>query len=608
MKKNIIKNKIAIPILIIACILLVGQQASALPQSVNVAIIGSPAVMNGGTFPTNGIDPTSNLDFSSFAFTNLDPSNVNSQNLASYDTVLLNVASYEMGCNINTLSGPAKADLVSFVGNGGKLIIYDSECSAQDYSWLPYQFTTNNPGQMGAQGTLTIVENNTLSHNTIGNSSYVDAATLGTSTDAVGDMNVMTTLDAAWCLDMSGTNYNSVTGPVHTYARYSTDPTKEGLIIYNGLDVDYMGWYDPTGGYGLEKIWLLELEQDFNPSTLPCGYTVVGIVLTPPSDENEVGEAHTVTATLTDLLTNPQPGILVTFSVISGPNAGTTGTCNPADCTTDANGEVSFTYTGDGGVGTDEIQACFNDIAGNLIESQNVTKDWIITNKPPIADAGEDQVIEQDNLDGTSVTLDGSGSSDPDDDPLTYEWTWTGGSAIGESPTISLPLGATTITLVVNDGAVDSDPDTVIITVQDTTPPEIILSDEQIVLWPPNHKYRTIEIAECCVISVTDICDADVDMDDVVITSVSSDEPENDPGTGDGNTLNDIIIKDSQTVDLRAERQGNGNGRVYTINFEVTDDSGNTGTESCTIWVPHDQDGHPVIDDGASAGYTVYYP
>lgn len=108
---------------------------------------------------------------------------------------------------------------------------------------------------------------------------------------------------------------------------------------------------------------------------------------------------------------------------------------------------------------------------------------------------------------------------------------------------------------------------------------------------------------------MTDICDADVDIDDVVITSVSSDEPENDPGTGDGNTVNDIIIKDSQTVDLRAERQGNGNGRVYTINFEVTDASGNTQTGSCTVWVVHDQMPNDIaIDDGASAGYTVYYP
>ena len=87
----------------------------------------------------------------------------------------------------------------------------------------------------------------------------------------------------------------------------------------------------------------------------------------------------------------------------------------------------------------------------------------------PVADAGPDQTIEQESHAGASVTLDGSGSSGPDDDPLTYSWTWDGGSAIGVSPTVVLPLGTTTITLVVNDGTTDSNPDTVDITVEDTT-------------------------------------------------------------------------------------------------------------------------------------------
>ena len=305
-------------------------------------------------------------------------------------------------------------------------------------------------------------------------------------------------------------------------------------------------------------------------------------------------------------------------------------------------------------------------------------------NQPPLADAGPDQNIEQTYYQGADVTLDGSGSSDPDGDPLTYSWTWAGGSATGVSPTVSLPLGTTTITLTVNDGEF-TDVDTVVVnvvdtappvitcpvdvkveqetrdgtvvpltatatdicdadveitsdapaifplgtttvtftatdnagnsascsmtvTVEDTTPPVITPSGEQIVLWPPNHKYRTVEISDC-VISVTDICDAGVGIDDIVITSVSSDEPENIKGKGDGNTVDDIVIVDSQTVELRAERQGAGNGRVYTINFEVTDASGNTATGSCTVWVPHDQgSGSTAIDDGASAGYTVNYP
>lgn len=94
-------------------------------------------------------------------------------------------------------------------------------------------------------------------------------------------------------------------------------------------------------------------------------------------------------------------------------------------------------------------------------------------NQSPVANAGPDQTVELETYEGTEVTLDGSGSFDPDGDPLTYEWDWDGGSASGINPMVVLPLGTTTITLEVNDGIADSDPDKVNITVEDTTPPEI---------------------------------------------------------------------------------------------------------------------------------------
>jgi len=50
-----------------------------------------------------------------------------------------------------------------------------------------------------------------------------------------------------------------------------------------------------------------------------------------------------------------------------------------------------------------------------------------------------------------------------------------------------------------------------------------------------------------------------------VIASVSSDEAEDAPGGGDGNTTNDIVIANCKSVQLRAERDSNFNGRVYTI-------------------------------------------
>lgn len=56
------------------------------------------------------------------------------------------------------------------------------------------------------------------------------------------------------------------------------------------------------------------------------------------------------------------------------------------------------------------------------------------SNDPPIADVGADQTVTE----GDKVTLDGSGSSDPDDGIKTYTWTQTGGT-----PTVDL-IGADT--------------------------------------------------------------------------------------------------------------------------------------------------------------------
>jgi len=94
-------------------------------------------------------------------------------------------------------------------------------------------------------------------------------------------------------------------------------------------------------------------------------------------------------------------------------------------------------------------------------------------NQPPVADAGDDQSLEQTSYDGTEVTLDGSGSTDDGFiEPLTYTWTWDDGSAEGVNPTVVFPLGMTTVTLTVFDGQF-SDDDTVDITVVDTTPPVV---------------------------------------------------------------------------------------------------------------------------------------
>jgi hypothetical protein len=51
---------------------------------------------------------------------------------------------------------------------------------------------------------------------------------------------------------------------------------------------------------------------------------------------------------------------------------------------------------------------------------------------------------------------------------------------------------------------------------------------------------------------------------------------------------NDIVIIDDFTFDLRAERSGMGDGRVYTITYEATDSCGNSILASATVTVPRD--------------------
>lgn len=122
-------------------------------------------------------------------------------------------------------------------------------------------------------------------------------------------------------------------------------------------------------------------------------------------------------------------------------------------------------------------------------------------------------------------------------------------------------------------------------------------------MWPPNHKYRTFKLSDC--ISVTDDTDGTIDVDqNARIISIYSDEPEEVAGNGDGNTLDDIVIDNDYTFQLRAERQGAGNGRVYGITIEVEDSFGNRSEATFYLGTPHDKSGDAPVDDGAGAGYT----
>jgi N-acetylneuraminic acid mutarotase len=93
-------------------------------------------------------------------------------------------------------------------------------------------------------------------------------------------------------------------------------------------------------------------------------------------------------------------------------------------------------------------------------------------NRPPVAEAGPDQVVECTGASGALVTLAGAGA-DPEGHPLSYVWSGGFGSATGPGLTLTLPLGIHTLTLTVTDVEGATAEDTVLVTVQDTTPPSI---------------------------------------------------------------------------------------------------------------------------------------
>ncbi len=213
------------------------------------------------------------------------------------------------------------------------------------------------------------------------------------------------------------------------------------------------------------------------------------------------------------------------------------------------------------------------------------------SNVPPEARCKDVTALASASCD-TDASID-DGSFDPDGDPITMT----------QSPLGPYPLGTTLVTLTVEDDKGGVATCTGTVTVNDVTPPELSATLNRDVLWPPNHTMVDITAT----VGIRDNCCAAPTFRLVAITS---NEPDN--GKGDGDTVGDIQGADYGTDDtsfqLRSERSGRGDGRIYTIVYEAEDCSGNTATATAEVRVPHDRGGFAFASMGYDPSGSAFDP
>ena len=321
--------------------------------------------------------------------------------------------------------------------------------------------------------------------------------------------------------------------------------------------------------------------------------------------ELERGETFTATATIYRGFkpeTYPVVGHDLTFTVVSGPNAG-----EPVAAVTDTAGQAVYSYDSANGPGTDTVVAQSVHPGTGVALTDTVMVTWL--NTPPTCDAGGPYAVTV-TTDTVRVMLDGSASADADGDSVTFSWSVDCGGASLDDATSATPMltltgaclcvDALTVDLVVGDGYETSTCEATV-TIDDQRPPVVEMLDDPLVLWPPNHKYATYT-PEMFITRAEDACGNPIDLSAVAIVEVRSDEPDDD--RGDGRTVNDILVHCPNTVDLRAERRGGGDGRVYTIVYRITADNGVSVDEEATVIVPHDASSRHAGED-AAGGFTV---
>jgi hypothetical protein len=382
-------------------------------------------------------------------------------------------------------------------------------------------------------------------------------------------------------------------------ANASPDQTIECGGGSTSVTLDGSASSDPDGDTPLTYEWregatLLGTGVTLNTS-LPFGPHTITLKVTDPSGDFGTDTVNVNIVDTTDPMITAPPNVTVN----TGPGATSCGvvvsnaTLGNATASDGCSASVTVTRTGvpagnNFPVGPTIVTYTANDGHGHTKSAfQTVT---VIDNTPPTISVPANIVVNAPANSCSATVNPGTATANDNCSGVTVTGTRSDSQALNAP----YPVGTTTITWKATDAANNMTTGTQTITVKDVTPPVITLTSGAISLSPPNHSYHTFSIADF-VASASDHCDASVDINDVVISQVTSDEA--DTGGG-GSTTHDIVIApDCKSVQLRSERDGTGDGRVYTVSLKVRDSGGNVTTATRQVFVPKG-DG-PAINSGA---------
>lgn len=317
------------------------------------------------------------------------------------------------GADVTALTGA----LVTLDGSGSS----DPDGNALTYSWTaPAGVSLANATSV--KPTFTAAAKGTLTFSLVVHDGK-EYSTADTVTVTVTDPLPVTS-NLARSAAVTASSQNTTTGQTAAKA-------VDGSAV--GYPGDYTREWATTGG-GVGTLLTL---------TWPSPVTIDRVVVYDrPNLDDQVTAARLV----------PSHGAPVAVTALNNDGTATTITLPAPTVATSLVFEITGVSATTGNVGLAEIEV-FGTVGGKL------------PNRLPVADAG----APLNAVTGRAVTLDGTDSTDPDGDPLTYAWTASGGTltaAASATPTFKADAaGVYTLTLVVGDGSGFSAPDTVLVTV-----------------------------------------------------------------------------------------------------------------------------------------------